>query len=386
MTNRTAKLFLPALAWPLLTLASAPLQANQNDEAFKDYVNNEICASPGTVDLALTCSLAATTVGGSGSTLPQTGNTGTQGSDDLSARERTDKTQGSTAETRFQLQQWALFSSVDYRNLERDATDLENGFDGDAVVVTAGADFRYSPTLLMGMVLSYGDSDLDFLQESGGMSSERYEGIAFAHYQLQESLYVDGYLGLTQQSNSMTRAVSFGLIQYDASSDYDADSQQWGVGAGYVMPVGSTVVDVALRYDASRLQVDAYEETGGTDIENLNLRYDAQTIDSSTITLSLYSAFNVSLSSGVLVPYVYGDLVREFEDDARRVSSTLVVAPDEEAFVMITDAPDDLYGKAGAGVQLVAPGGLMFFVDGQSLLGHEYLSAWQLSAGFRLEL
>ncbi|MCP5014556.1 MAG: autotransporter outer membrane beta-barrel domain-containing protein [Ketobacter sp.] len=370
----------------LCLLLPAALLATENDDAFRDYINNVICLNP-QGDLVVTCNAATITIGGSGSTLSQTGNTGTQGSNDLSARNQVDQAVSGDAEAiRIQQQRWGVFSNIEYRNLDRDLTAIENGFDGSSVVVTVGADYRVSSAMLVGFAGSYGDTDIEFNGDSGGVDSERYEWIAFANYQLNDALYVDGYAGLTQRSNDMTRSVRFGQIQYDAQGDFDSDADQWGLGAGYQFSAGPIALDVALRYDSGSVDVEAYEEAGGDVIENLNLRYEAQTIDSRTVTLALYSVFNVSLQSGVMAPYVRAEAVSEHEDEAREISSHLVVAPDAEAFVVRTDTPDDLYGTVGMGVQFVAPGGLMLYIDAASLVAHDFLNTWSLSSGFRLEL
>lgn len=89
---------------------------------------------------------------------------------------------------------------------------------------------------------------------------------------------------------------------------------------------------------------------------------------------------------GVLIPYLKTEMIREQEDDARTVQAHLVVAPDEPAFTIITDAADAHYGIVGAGVQMILPAGFMFYLDAESLIRHDYLESWEISTGIRLEL
>jgi len=90
----------------LCLLIPTALSATENDDAFRDYINNVICLNP-QGDLVITCNAATTTIGGNGSTLSQTGNTGTQGSNDLSARNQVDQAVSGDAEAiRIQQQRW----------------------------------------------------------------------------------------------------------------------------------------------------------------------------------------------------------------------------------------------------------------------------------------
>lgn len=363
--------------------------ATTNDDAFFDYLNNVICDAP-QGNLVATCAAAGETVGGSGETLSQTGNTGTQGANELAAREKVQRpatdTEESDASTRLEFNGLGLFGGIDYRNLERSNTAAETGYDGSAWLVNLGLDYRINNQFLVGAAFSWQETDLDMNAGAGAVNTESQEWVAFASYQLSTSWYVDGYLGLLQQENDTDRNVAFGLIQNTAKANFDSEKVQWGVGSGYQLSYQSLALDVSLRYEVSELDIDAYEESGGDPIENLNLAYDQQTVDSETITLGLLGSYNIGLQQGVLIPFFKAEFTTEQEDDARSVQTHLVVAPDEPAFTINTDAPDDVYGVLGAGVQMIVPGGLMFFLSGESLVSHEYLDTWKISSGIRMEL
>lgn len=363
--------------------------ATVNDDAFFDYLNTVICDVP-QGDLIATCAAAGETIGGSGETLSQTGNTGTQGANELAAREKlqlpTSEAEETAASTRLDFSGWGLFSSVDYRDLQRDETVFESGYDGRSLLLTVGADYRLAPQLLIAAAISVQDSDLDMNSAAGSVSTESREWVTFASYQFTQSIYVDGYVGALSQDNETQRNVRFGLIQNTAEAEFDSEKQQWGVGSGYQFSSGALALDLALRYDASELDIDAYRESGGDSIENLNLAYAEQSVESETLTLSLLAAYSVSLRQGVLIPYLKTEMIREQEDDARTVQAHLVVAPDEPAFTIITDAADAHYGIVGAGVQMILPAGFMFYLDAESLIRHDYLESWKISTGIRLEL
>lgn len=363
--------------------------AKSNDKAFFDYINNVICDNP-QGNLIVTCNAATTTIGGSGTTLSQTSNTGTQGASELSATDQLNRSKTSDKDsetnTRIEFDQFGLFANAQYRNLDRDDTELENGYDGSGKVITAGADFSVNKSLLFGAAFSEGDSKLNFNNAAGAAKTELSEWLIFGNYQMTDAIYIDGYFGESEQENESKRAVDFGLIQYNARSDFDTEQSQWGLGVGHSTNIDQLAFDVALRYASSSADIDAYEEEGGKQLENLNLVYEKQTIDSDTLSLAFNIAANIGLESGVVVSYIRGEIIRELEDDAREITAHLALAPDEEAFVVRTDKPDSGYGIVGGGVQMIVPGGMMFFLDLETLASHDYLNTWRATTGIRMEL
>lgn len=376
MNKKTVVFALPVLCWPGLLLAT------ENDDAFQDYINEVICDSP-EGNLIITCEAATNTTGGSGETLPQIGNTGMQGASEISAREQVSALGGELSKA---FENWAVFSTVEHHNIDRDQTNLENGFGGDAFTLTAGADYLLNQRWLLGGSLSKKEAKVDMNGQTGDLETESLEWILFVDYRVSDSLSVDGYLGRVNQNSESTRAVEFGLIQYDAMADYDSTNEQWGVGVNYAFHQDQWSFSSSLSAQYNELTVDAYSEQGGDSIENLNLQFDEQVIESNKITLGLQSGYTQSLKQGVLIPYGNLELIYEMENDQRRIDSRLVVAPDAEAFTIVTDAADEFYGRIGAGIQYILPGGIMLFGDASGLVAHDYFSTWKVAAGFRLEL
>lgn len=183
----------------------------------------------------------------------------------------------------------------------------------------------------------------------------------FANFQWFDSVYVDGYIGEAYQTNDTTRSVNFEQIQYQSNAEYDIDSTQWGAAIGHTSSIQSLMVDVALQYKSTNADVEAYQESGGESDVNLNMIYRGQSIDSETVSLSVNAAINISFSAGVLVPYCQIEMMNEREDESRRISANLVLAPNEEPFVVSTDAPDANYGRVSTGLQFVMPQGVAVY-------------------------
>lgn len=374
------KIIVKQIALVLSLTCSTLANATQNDDAFEDYINNIICENP-EGNLVSTCEDASTTIGGSGETLSQTGNTGTQGVNELAAREKQ-----KAAQVIEKFDNWSIFSSYEYANLDRDLTDIENGYSGHSQALTVGADYRMNSALLLGLAISMKDSDIDMDGGAGSVDSDSQEWVMFMNYQVFNAFYIDGYLSQANIENSNIRSVSFGRIQYQARSDFDSKNTEWGLGISYPLSLDAFALDISAQYKNAELELDSFSEQSDDPVKNLNLHYQSQQIDSETITLSLNGSFNWSIQSGVVIPYVSGEWIVENENKAREIETHLVLAPDAEAFVIVTDAPDDAYGRLSAGVQYIMSGGLMFFMGAESLVKHEYFDSWSAAVGFRLEL
>ena len=171
-----------------------------------------------------------------------------------------------------------------------------------------------------------------------------------------------------------------------ARGNYESDRAVWGFGVGYSLFLGPVSIDAIVKLDSQRTKVERYNEVGGDIIENLNLQYRSQEIESLIQTLGLISSFNISFASAVIAPYIRIEAIREYQNDAREITSRLVSGPLEPTFILSTEAPDRNYEIVGGGVQLIARKGMQFFVDMDLLISHDYLSTRRVNMGFRFEL
>lgn len=378
--NKYVARFCQATSFTLVVALSPQVSAN-NDQAFTNYLG-ELCLNPSGVLIA-TCTSAFPTLGGGGSETPSTtGNTGLQGAQGGSATDSTIRDDSALTEVR--LQNWGLFSTLQYTDTKKDDTDLENGFNGDSQTLLIGADYRFNPRSLAGIAVSIGESNIDFDNSSGTLDTSHTEFIAFFSHQFSDVFYVDGYTSITDNANESERQVDFGDINYVAEGDFDADKDQWGLTAGYILNIKQVSIDATLTLNQSNTTIERYEETGGTTVDNLNLIYESQRVESQTVSLGVVSSLNISTSNGVLVPFLRVEAIKENQNDAREITSRLVSAA--SSFNLSTEAPDREFMIIGGGVKLVATKGIQCYLDTDWMVAHEYLQTWRISAGLRIEI
>ena len=346
MNKRTAR-FYHALSFSLITMSPSLASAN-NDTTFTNYLS-ELCLAPSGVLIA-TCTSAFPSIGGGGSETPSTtGNTGQRGASGRNSTSATIQDDNALADVRFK--NWGLFSSLQYAETKKDDSEIENGFKGDSRTLLIGADYRINNRSLIGLAASIGDTAINFDNDSGSLDTSHNEFIGFFNHQFNDALYVDGYTGFTDITNDAKRQLDFGNINYIAESDYDTDQTQWGLAVGYLVNVKQITIDSTLKFDQSSTKIDSYEETGGTTVDNLNLIYESQKIESQTISFGITSSINVSTANGVLIPFLRVEIIKENKNDARAINSRLASAVPTSSFNLITEAPDRNFIIAGGGIK-----------------------------------
>lgn len=381
MQKKSAKLY-QILSFSLASTLSFQLSAN-NDAAFTQYLS-ELCLAPSGVLIA-TCTSAFPVIGGGGSeTHPTTVNAGQQNANGNRSTNTT--IQGDSSLTEIRFKNWGLFSSFQYTDTKKDNSDLESGFKGDSRTFLAGADYRLNNHTLIGFAASIGDTAIDFDDNSGALDSSHNEFIGFFDHQFNDALYIHGYSGFTDKTNDAKRQVDFGEINYIAESDFDEDQTQWGLAVGYLINLKKISLDTTLAFNQRRTEIESYEETGGTTVDNLNLIYESQSVDSQTISLGFVSSLNVSTTNGIFIPFLRIEITKENKNDAREIASRLASAAPNTNFTLATEAPDRDFITAGGGVKLVATKGIQCYLDTDWMVAHEYLHTWRISAGLRIEI
>jgi outer membrane autotransporter protein len=131
-----------------------------------------------------------------------------------------------------------------------------------------------------------------------------------------------------------------------------------------------------------RTKVDGYVEKGGDG--TMSLTIDDQEVTSVTGTLGLSVSRNFSVKTGVLSPYIRGEYVHEFNDQADSVRGYLTIIP-QANFTLRPNDVDRHYSKVGAGLVSTFRDGLSGFVDANLLVGFRDLDAWGITAGLRKE-
>lgn len=285
---------------------------------------------------------------------------------------------------------------------DREESDNEIGYDGDAVGLEAGFDYRIGERLILGALLGYQHSDSTFDRgesganftpqaDQGGAESDTYSLTLFGAYSLTDNWYIDGSVsaGITDyefERRPVFLEVTRTVPQTNVRTKGDTDGTEWSasIGGGYDFYRDAWSFGPYARLNLVRTDIDGYTED---DLNNsgLAMRVDDNDATSLTSVLGVQASYAVSTDFGVVLPQVRAEYEHEFRNDAQTVNTVFVNDAGGTSFGVRGDSPDRNYFNLGASLLFVLPNGVMPFVDVEALLGYEDLERYRLTGGLRLE-
>src|SRR5439155_12665997 len=171
-----------------------------------------------------------------------------------------------------------LFANGIFSVGDREATSNEAGFDFHTYGVTAGLDYRLTPTLILGGAFTYQSTtnDLDNTitlvrnvptSVNAGSADVRSYGFSlYGTYYVLEQLYVDGILGFGWHDYSLDRVINYDLggtipsVNQIARADTNGNQFSFSVGAGYDFKQGALTFGPLARLQYLTLHIDGYAE------------------------------------------------------------------------------------------------------------------------------
>ncbi|MEM1091264.1 MAG: autotransporter outer membrane beta-barrel domain-containing protein, partial [Pseudomonadota bacterium] len=137
-----------------------------------------------------------------------------------------------------------------------------------------------------------------------------------------------------------------------------------------------------LALDFADTDIDGYAEQSGN---GLAQRFADQGVESLILGAGVQVARAVSTDFGVLQPFGRLGWQREFDNDARELTSTFVGDANGTTLAYATQSPDRNFGDVTIGLTAVFGNGRSLFLAYRYLLGHEFLDDGQLQFGGRFE-
>lgn len=271
---------------------------------------------------------------------------------------------------------------------DQDPTNLESGFDFDGAAITAGADVAVTEQVILGASIGYTDTELDFDGAGGELSSDAISIGGYALAALTPQLQVSGLFSYSFIDYESERVLQYedpnGVVDRVARGETDANQFAVSGTASYDFVLDNLVVGPTARVSFISQNVDAFEENGAG---GLDLAFDDQDNESVTTGLGVAASFALSQSFGVLTPYGRAEWEREYADDARTVNLRYVNDPfvDSPVIQLRTNDPDRNRARIGGGVSALFRGGVSAFIDYETVVGLEDVSAHQVSAGVRTQ-
>ncbi len=283
---------------------------------------------------------------------------------------------------------WGFFLNGAFNFGNKDTTINETGFDFSTAGVTAGADYRFTDKLIAGGAIGYGNSDVSFDSNGGGLDTQTWTLAAYGTYNWTDRAYVDAIVEYGWHSYDSTRNISYQVasttspVNRRANADYDGSQFGASIGAGYDFDNGPLSYGVYGRAGYIQVDVNGYRETGAG---GLNLQLDGFDSTSVTTTLGARISRVFNTSTAVLVPQARVEWEHEYDDDASSLVARFAADPTAVAFGIETDSPDSDYFRLGLGLSAVFPHGLSTFFNYEALLDKSDWTDNLIDAGMRWE-
>ncbi|MFB3104743.1 MAG: autotransporter outer membrane beta-barrel domain-containing protein, partial [Pseudomonadales bacterium] len=287
---------------------------------------------------------------------------------------------------------------------EKDITTLEDGFDVDALGITAGVDYRFSDKFVFGGALGLTnlDADIDTFGSStnpvvngGEVESDGFTLSGYGTYFISDKYYIDGIISLGSNDYDITRRIFYtpgpgvpgscttcGVVDGTATSDTDSDQVALSIGGGYQGGSGAATWGTFARLDYLKVEIDSFTEAGAG---GLNLFVDDQEVKSLVSVIGTQASVAISRGFGVVVPQGRFSWHHEFENDSRSIVTKYANDPFDTFFISTTDDPDEDFFVIGLGVSAVFKGGTQAFIFLESVLELEDVTNNVITIGGRRE-
>lgn len=323
------------------------------------------------------------------------------GSSGLLAQARPARGGGASADEEDIASSWGGFLNGSFGWGERQPTELGDAFSLDGKDLVLGIDYRFNHQFVLGVMAGYMRQRIDFDSTQsvvdGGIESD---GVSATIYALQEW---DGpYLSLSaawkSQSIDSTRVINYPSFNINTQSTYATaygsttdTTLSASLSFGWPLAAGAFAAEPYLRGNYSLDNIDAFRERSvdqlnGNQPAGFDFAFEKQTIKSLDTAVGLRLQYVFTPSFGVLVPYVIGEVHRDFGRDIDATSATYNAGGDASGqFELPGDAVDEDFFTVAAGASMVLPHGVMGFVQVRAVEGLDYVTNRSITVGIRAE-
>lgn len=253
--------------------------------------------------------------------------------------------------------------------------------------VTAGADYRLSKRLLLGLSAGYGSSTALISQQGGSQSIDGYTLSAFGSLNLTDNWYVDLVNNLTYNQYDSKRVTLYNdangtAINETASSQTDGWQNRTSLSSGYDIAVKEWTFGLRGRTEYGYNFVNGRKEQGA----GLGMNMIVGELDNESLSSSIGAMVSHALSTpvGVLVSQVNVEWEHQWFNKNSLITTRFVDSPNN-AFTTNSFSVDKDYINLRAGLSAQLPFGGSAFVQYDTTFGQEYVSRHAFNVGIRME-
>jgi outer membrane autotransporter protein len=274
----------------------------------------------------------------------------------------------------------------------------EDAFDFDGWDITAGLDYRIGMSTVVGLIAGYTDREIEFDSSVSVVDATiASDGGSAMVYLLWEGadFYASASVGMQRLAHDLRRRIAYASlnpaipsIDETARSSTDSDATLASVNLGYSWRRGGFSLEPYVRAEYQDIEIDAFGERQG---EGFDFTYGQQQIESLDAAAGVRVQYVFTPSFGVLIPFVRGELHREFADDKRTIDAVYsgivgTTGLDPAAnFAIATNEPDDEFYIGAAGVSFVFKHGIQAFLQYQQTFALERIDDRSVAGGLRFE-
>jgi outer membrane autotransporter protein len=292
---------------------------------------------------------------------------------------------------------WGFFATGTIGRGERDPDTYDPGFEYDSYDITAGIDYRFTESWILGGALGFNRNNTDLPDDRGGMDAKGWTVSGYASYFDASAWYADAVLSWGRNNFDLERRLNYGidglaggrtLVDQVASASPDGDRTSFSLAVGRDFNRGAWTFGPYLRTTYSKLDFDAYTETMSNPSApgaGLALAVDARELKSLQGVVGGKLSYAVSTSWGILLPNAQIEWVREFEDDPELLVTRFAYDPTQTPILVESERIDNDYFNLGVGLSGVFANGRSAYVYYEHVAGQDRMSSDSLAIGVRIE-
>ncbi len=295
---------------------------------------------------------------------------------------------GASAEEDSPLGRWGVFITGVASFGDVDATNDTPKYDFNTKGITAGIDYRFTDSLIIGTAFGYANADSDVKGNSSNTDQDSYSLSLYSTYYHGENFYLEGLLSYGWDDYKTRREVSFGSVRQKAKAEPDGNQYAISLGGGYDFSRGGLTFGPYGSFNYVNVEIDSYREKasnpGAPGFGSL-LSVNNQDVESVTTVLGGQTTYAISTRYGVFLPQLRFDWQHEFRNNNRRITTRFLSDPTSTAFGVANENRDRDVFNLGVGVTATLAHGKSAFIYYERLLGDEDVTRNMFSAGFRME-
>lgn len=293
----------------------------------------------------------------------------------------------------FSVGRLSVFINGGFGAGDKKPTTFEDAFNFDGTEASAGADYRLTSNLVVGLLFGHTERRVDFNSAlsivDGRIRGNGQSGTLYAQYET-DRFYANAAVGLQHLSIHTTRRITYPSNNPDipsvdstSVSDTGANTLTADLAGGYVFHYRGFSAEPYINAEYVHVRINGFTEHSG---DGFDFAVAEQSIHSSTGSLGLKLQYAVLPPFGVIVPYVYGEYRKVLSDPSRIVQSTYAAGVSTSPDMNLpTDSVPSHYYVVGAGGSVVLKHGVQGFMQYMRVLDYTNYTDHVVSGGVRLE-